>query len=166
MTSRCEKTPGSAPTRWCGATAAAGFTMIEVVVVLVILSLALALVIGYGAPARSGLDLRGSAAALASGLRLARSEAILNNRAVVFDLDLAGHRFHSGSGPVRHLPPSLAIELLTISGERRSANAGDIRFNPDGSSSGGRISLADGRRKIMVGVDWLTGRVSIADASR
>jgi general secretion pathway protein H len=126
----------------------------------------MALVVGYKSPVSSGLDLRGSAAALASGLRLARSEAILNDRAVVFGLDLAGHRFQPGSGPARQLPPSLAIELLTVSGERRDGHTGDIRFNPDGSSTGGRISLADGGRKIMVGVDWLTGRVSIADAPR
>ena len=165
MTSPCEKTPGLAEARWCGA-AACGFTLIEMFVVLAILGFALVLVVGYGAPVGRGLDLRGSAATLASGLRLARSEAILNNRAVVFDLDLAGHRFRPGSGAVRQLPPRLVIELLTISGERRNAHTGDIRFNPDGSSTGGRISLADGGHKIMVGVDWLTGRVSIADASR
>ncbi len=143
-----------------------GFTLIEVFVVLAILGLALALVVGYGSPVGSGIDLRGSAAALASGLRLARSEAILHNRAVSFDLDLAGRRYRSGSGKVHQLPPSLAIELLTIAGERRNADTGYIRFNPDGSSSGGRISLASGGRKIMVGVEWLTGRVSIADAAR
>jgi len=53
--------------------------------------------------------------------------------------------------------------LLTISGEALNGREGDIRFNPDGSSTGGRISLADGRRRIGVGVDWLTGRVSVAD---
>ena len=72
----------------------------EMFVVLAILGFALVLVVGYGAPVGRGLDLRGSAATLASGLRLARSEAILNNRAVVFDLDLAGHRFRPGSGAV------------------------------------------------------------------
>jgi general secretion pathway protein H len=67
---------------------------------------------------------------------------------------------------VQQLPASLAIELLTVSGEQRSGQIGDIDFQPDGSSSGGRISLVDGRRTMMVGVDWLTGRVSIADATR
>jgi general secretion pathway protein H len=165
MTSPCEKKPGCAAAKWCGARAA-GFTLIEVVVVLAILGFAMALVVGYKSPVSRGLDLRGSAAALASGLRLARSEAILNNRPITFDLDLAGHRYRPGSGKVHQLPPSLAIELLTISGERRKGDTGDIRFNPDGSSSGGRISLADGGHTIMVGVDWLTGRVSIADAGR
>jgi general secretion pathway protein H len=163
MTSPCKKQPGPTAARVCGA-GAAGFTLIEVFVVLAILGFALVLVAGYGAPVGRGLDLRGSAAALASGLRMARSEAILSNRSVIFDIDLAGHRFRPGSGPVRQLPPRLAIELLTISGERRNGHTGDIRFNPDGSSSGGRISLVDGGHAIMVGVDWLTGRVSIADA--
>ena len=156
---RCERKPLGA------AASAAGFTLIEMFVVLAILGFALAMVARYAALPRSGLDLRGSAGAVASGLRLARSEAILRNHSVAFDLDLAGHRFRSGSGKVQPLPPRLAIELLTISGERRKGNAGDIRFNPDGSSSGGRISLADGGRKIMIGVDWLTGRVSVADAA-
>jgi general secretion pathway protein H len=165
MTWPSERPPGRVVATWCDARAL-GFTLIELLVVLAILGFALALVVGYGSPVSRGLDTRGSAAALASGLRLSRSEAILNNRAVIFDLDSAGHWFRPGSGPVQQLPPSLAIELLTISGARRNGHTGDIRFNPDGSSSGGRIWLADGRRKIVVGVDWLTGRVSIADASR
>ncbi len=164
MTWPSERKPGRTGATWCGARASA-FTVIELLVVLAILGFALALVVGYGSPASRGLDLRGSAAAVASGLRLTRSEAIVNNRAAAFGLDQAGHRFRPGSGPVQQLPPSLAIELLTVGGERKG-HVGDIRFNPDGSSSGGRIWLADGGRKIMVGVDWLTGRVSIADASR
>jgi general secretion pathway protein H len=52
---------------------------------------------------------------------------------------------------------------LTIAGERGSRAVGAIRFNPDGSSTGGRIVLADGNRKVAVGVEWLSGRVSVAD---
>jgi len=97
------------------------------------------------------------------GLRLARSEAILSNRPVVLDLDLAGHRYRVGTGTPRFLPVGLSLELVTIAGEVLNAREGVIRFNPDGSSTGGRISLADGRRRVGVGVDWLTGRVSVAD---
>ena len=141
----------------------AGFTLIEVIVSLAILGFALVLVAGYKPPWSSGLGVKGTASELASGLRLARSEAITSNRPVVFDLDVTGHLYRIGKGAPRRLPANLSIELLTITGEKRGANIGDIRFNPDGSSTGGRIALADGVRRVAVGVDWLTGRVSVAD---
>ena len=140
-----------------------GFTLIEVIVTLAILGFALILVAGYKPPWSSGLGLRGTASELASGLRLARSEAIASNRQVRFDLDVTGHVYRVGAGAARRLPANLSVELLTITGEKRGASAGDIRFNPDGSSTGGRIALADGARRVAVGVDWLTGRVSVAD---
>src|SRR5260370_20890812 len=140
-----------------------GFTLIEVIVVLAILGLALVLVVGYKPPWSSGLGLKGTAAELASGLRLARSEAIASNRSVVLDLDLIGHRYRVGTGAERRLPGNVSIELLTIAGEREGAGTGDIRFNPDGSSTGGRIALGDGRQRLAIGVDWLTGRISVAD---
>jgi general secretion pathway protein H len=141
----------------------AGFTLIEVVVTLAILGLALVLVASYKPPWSSGLGLKGTASELASGLRLARSEAIASNRPVRFDLDVIGHVYRVGTGADRRLPANLSIELLTITGENRRASVGDIRFNPDGSSTGGRIILAEGTRRTAVGVDWLTGRVSVAD---
>jgi general secretion pathway protein H len=141
-----------------------GFTLIELLVVLAISSLALVLIIGYRPPWSRGLGLQATAAELAAGLRLARSEAIFSNRQVLFDLDTVSHRYRVGSAAVKQLPADLSIELLTISGEARKPGEGDIRFNPDGSSTGGRISLVDGRRKVAVGVEWLTGRVSVADA--
>jgi general secretion pathway protein H len=140
-----------------------GFTLIELLVALAVLGLALVLIAGYKPPWSRGLGLRATAAELAAGLRLARSEAIVNNRPVAFDIDLVGHRYRVGTGTPRGLPADLSLELLTISGEALNGREGDIRFNPDGSSTGGRISLADGRRRIGVGVDWLTGRVSVAD---
>ena len=142
---------------------AGGFTLIEVIVTLAILGFALVLVTGYKAPWSSTIGLKGAAAELTSGLRLARSEAIVSNRSVPFDLDVLKHQYRVGTGTVHGLPGHLAIELLTIAGEKRDAGVGDIHFNPDGSSTGGRITLADGRRRMAVGVDWLTGRVTVAD---
>ena len=165
MTSQCER---ELPRCRLGSTVMCcarrgGFTLIEVLVTLAILSLALVLIAGYKPPWSRGLGIDATAAELAAGLRLARSEAILGNRPVVFDLDLIGHRYRVGAGAPRLLPAALSLKLLTVSGEARNQGEGDIRFNPDGSSTGGRISLTDGQRRIGVGVDWLTGRVSVAD---
>ena len=148
---------------WRDLNRCSGFTLIEVIVTLAILGFALVLVAGYKPPWSSGLGLKGTASELASGLRLARSEAITSNRPVAFDLDVAGHLYRIGKAAPRRLPANLSIELLTITGEGRGANIADIRFNPDGSSTGGRIVLAEGTRRTAVGVDWLTGRVSVAD---
>ena len=164
MILRCKPELGPPPgwTNPCSGRAG-GFTLIELLVSLAILGLALSLIAGYKPPWSRGLGLQAIAGELAAGLRLARSEAILSNRPVLFDLDLIGHRYRIGTGTPRGLPADLSLELLTISGEALNGREGDIRFNPDGSSTGGRTSLADGRRRIGVGVDWLTGRVSVAD---
>ncbi len=140
-----------------------GFTLIELLVVLAVLGFALTLIIGYRPPWSTGLSMRGTANELASGLRLARSEAISTNRPVVLELDLANHQYRVGGKVARSLPPALTMELSTLVSERRNATAGRIRFNPDGSSTGGRITMTDGKGTLAVGVDWLSGRVSIGD---
>lgn len=141
----------------------AGFTLIEVIVVFAILGLALALIVGYKPPWSSGLGTRAAAGQLASALRLARSEAISRDVPVSVTIDVAAHRYRVGQEPDRQLPSTLTMELLSVAGERRTAVESAIRFNPDGSSTGGRITVGDAVRKVAVGVDWLTGRVSIGD---
>jgi len=141
----------------------AGFTLIEMIVVIAVLGFALALIVGFRPPWSRGLEIDTAAAELAAQLRLARSQAIAGNRAVAVEFDLAGHRYRAGGGAVRPFPAKLAVELLTIAGERHGADIGDIRFHPDGSSTGGRIVLADRTRRVAIGVDWLTGRIGVAD---
>jgi general secretion pathway protein H len=137
---------------------------LEILVVLAIVGFALVLVVGYRPPWSRSFALDTVAAELGAELRLVRSQAIAENRPVALELDLKGHRYRVGSGSPRPLPASLSIEVLTIAGQREDAKVGSIRFNPDGSSTGGRIVLAEGPRRVAVGVDWLTGRVSVADA--
>src|SRR5438034_11451726 len=106
MISQCE--PGSReprPNRY------SGFTLIELLVALAILGLALALIAGYKPPWSRGLGIEATAAELAAGLRLARSEAIVTDRPVTFDLDLVGHRYRVGVRAPRRLPADLSIEV-------------------------------------------------------
>jgi prepilin-type N-terminal cleavage/methylation domain-containing protein len=71
-----------------GRPAAAPFTLIEIMVTLVILGFALVLITGYRPLWSSALSLQDTAAELASGLRLARSQ---DNRPAVFAVDVAAH---------------------------------------------------------------------------
>jgi general secretion pathway protein H len=142
---------------------AGGFTLIEILVVLAVLGFALALIAAHKAPWSAALGLDGTAAELAQQLRLARAEAIARDRPVAFVLDLAHHAYRVGDGPAHPLPAHLAVQMLTIAGEELAPGAAAIRFNPDGSATGGRISLSADHRRIAVGVDWLTGRVRVAE---
>ncbi|HWD59054.1 MAG TPA: GspH/FimT family pseudopilin [Stellaceae bacterium] len=141
----------------------AGFTLLEMIVVVAILGLALILIVGYRPPWSGGLGVRGAASKLASTLRLARSEAIARDTPVSVAIDVASRRYRVGEGPVQALPPSLKVEFLTLASNRNATNSGVLRFYPDGSSTGGRVTVGDGAHTLVVGVDWLNGRVSIGD---
>src|ERR1700692_1208985 len=120
----------------------AGFTLIEMIVVLAILGMTLVLITAYRSPRSQTLSTDGAASQLAADLRLARSQAIAGNRPVLVSVDLPGHQYRVGTGGVRLIPGELHIELLTIANERQSERVADIRFNPDGSSTGDALALA------------------------
>ncbi|MBV9784140.1 MAG: GspH/FimT family pseudopilin [Acidisphaera sp.] len=144
--------------------AEAGFTLIEMIVVLVILGLALGLVVARGPMRSRGMQAAAAASDVAQALRLARTRAIAGDRQVEFTVDLAQHSFRVDGGPPHLLPPSLGVSAIAASGQTLGQRFAGIRFDPDGGSSGGRIELVEGRRRLQVGVDWFTGRVRIADA--
>jgi hypothetical protein len=61
------------------------------------------------------------------------------------------------------LAPQIAIAVTSAATEVIGPTRAAIRFLGDGSATGGQIALSDGRRGATVAVDWLTGRVSIAE---
>ena len=111
-----------------------------------------------------GVQLKGAARELASGLRFARDRAITRQQETTLGLNLE-EKVYRVTGRERSypLPDELKIELFTVRSEQSGDNAGAIRFFPDGSSTGGRITLAAGGSEYEVDVDWLTGRVKILD---
>ena len=101
---------------------------------------------------------------LASGLRLARSEAVAQRRETFLVIDLAGRRFKVDRDAREYpLPKNIELKLYTAQKDLVDEKTGSIRFYPDGGSNGGRITLGAGERKYEVDVDWLTGRVAILD---
>ncbi len=139
-----------------------GFTLIEILVVLAIMGLTLTIFLTQGTTRHPATDLRAAANGIASGLRLARSQAIATDRPTVFVLDLADHAWRIGDTPPRPFAGGLAMTVTTVGGAAGN-RAAAIGFAPDGSSTGGRIDLAAGQRQATVDIDWLTGRVSVID---
>jgi len=143
---------------------AAGFTLLEVILVLVIGVAAYALILTVPMRGSSSADLKAAARTLAAGLRHAQTMAMATRRDSALTVDVESREFTvAGDSSVRQLPKDLEIKLYTAQTEVTSERRGAIRFYPDGSSTGGRITVASGERKYLVDVDWLTGRVSITD---
>lgn len=144
--------------------AARGFTLLEVILVLVIAGVMMAVVLGFPLRSASAGDLKAAARALASGLRQAQTIAITTRKDATLTLDLESREFRvNGDGEVRKVSDRLDLKLFTAQQEVQSERVGSIRFYPDGSSTGGRITVAAGERKYLVDVDWITGRVTISD---
>ena len=135
----------------------AGFTLIEVTVVLAILGFVGGLVLGRGPPRSAALELRAASATVVQMMKAARTRAIATNRRVTVAFTNPPAVQVSGAS-ARLLPPGIALSVTATA----DLPAG-IEFLPDGSSSGGRVELSGGGRRVAVGVDWITGRVSIAD---
>ncbi len=141
-----------------------GFTLLELLVVLVIAVGVMGLVI----PRLSGLSgttqLKSSARQLAAGLRSARNQAVSKQQEAVLKLDLEKHQFSvSGRSRQVSLGKNIQLKLYTAQSEQIDQTSGNVRFFPDGSSTGGHITLSTQRIAYRVDVDWLTGRIKIQD---
>lgn len=140
-----------------------GFTLIEMLVVIAIMGLVMVLVTTSHVSISPSVHARSAAEAISAALRHARSEAVRRDRAMQFTVDLAHRSYRSGDAPAEMLPADVSLALLSSADETAGPSAGRIHFNPDGSSSGGRIAISGNGRTWWIGVDWLSGRVSIVE---
>jgi general secretion pathway protein H len=142
----------------------AGLSLLELLIVLMIMGIVAALTLPVLGGGVSTTRLKSAAREVAAGLRLARSEAVANRRETVLTLDLAQRTFRVDRDPRTHaLPHDIELKLYTAQSDLVSESAGSVRFFPDGGSTGGRVTLAAGERKFDIDIDWLTGRVAIAE---
>jgi len=144
---------------------AKGFTLIELLVVLLIMSLLLVAAPIAFDRVLPGLQVRSDARDVANVLREARSRAINGNREVTVTVDVEGrsYRLDGDGGQPQSFSDGIAVTLKTAESEVTGPDTGRIRFFPDGTSTGGLVRLDRQGRVYEIEVDWLYGRVRVAE---
>ena len=139
-----------------------GFTLLEILLVLFLMGMAYALAVPMIGSGAVTLELKGATRQLAAGLRKARGIAIAQRDEATLTIDVGQRRFAlSGDSKIYPLPQNIEIDLFTAQSEQLEEKVGNIRFFPDGTSTGGRITLTAKGSSFAVDVDWLTGKVII-----
>ena len=141
-----------------------GFTLLELLVVLFIMVLGFAVV---GINLSSGNDATGLKAAardMVSALRYARGQALMSHQEATVTVDLSDNSYTvSGRDKVYPIPKAIAVTVVTAQSELTGNGLANLRFFPDGSSTGGRITLEQGKAAWEININWLTGQIKLDD---
>lgn len=110
---------------------------------------------------RANGDLQTIGRTLVSDLRYVRSRALIGSTDTALTIDVSkGIYFSDQTSIKRTLPEKISI-VITIDEQDITGSQGKIVFYPDGSSSGGNISLKTANNELHVVTTWLNGHVSL-----
>jgi general secretion pathway protein H len=138
-----------------------GFTLIEMLAVIVLLAIGAALT-AVSLHGRSRGQLQAAAQSVAAGLRDTRTRAMATGKPQWFTLDLRAHSFTVPGRSPRGLPADATLRATSAATADSQSGVARIGYFPDGSSSGGHITLSARQRSLRVDVDWLTGAVTVS----
>ena len=140
---------------------AGGFTLFEMLAVILLVGIAAAAVSVSVTQGLRGARVAAASGELAAALRATRAQTIVKGQEQHFDVDTRAATDRGADGLEVHLPGGLAVAITSAREDLVGATTGRIRFFPDGSSTGGHVTLQQGQRRWQVDVGWLTGAVSV-----
>lgn len=139
-----------------------GFTLIETLVVLGILILLLTIVPPYFPNAIDNSKLKAASRTLFNELKTIRHNAISEQKEKRLIIDIENKQYIINKKQKKlDIPKDTELKVVTAKTELEEDNKGAIRFYPDGSSTGGQITLSRKEHVYTIDVNWLTGKVSV-----
>ena len=131
---------------------------------IVVIAMAAAVVAPNIGSGNQTASLNATAREIASALRFARGHALTHRKEAVFLVNLEENSYQlTDKKKVFKMTKDIAVILDIAQSQIIDEDHGGIRFFPDGSSTGGRITLELGENKRQIDVNWLTGQVEIDD---
>jgi prepilin-type N-terminal cleavage/methylation domain-containing protein len=136
---------------------ARGFTLLELIVTLVVVAVAVGLVAPAIGRSTETLRARAEVAGFSATFRHAREQAITTRQAFTVLVDPRGHLLTVTTGEDEVRWTRALSKRVEIRADTPSSLA--VRFEPQGTSSGGDFHLVSGKIAYRVTVDAVTGRV-------
>lgn len=138
--------------------------MIEMMIVMVIVALGFAVIAANFSSGQDGAKIKAAARDIVSALRFARGEALMNHEQTTVDFNLEDNTYTvSHRDKVYSIPEGIEVSVVTAESELTGQAQGAIRFFADGSSTGGRVTLARETAKWQIDINWLTGAAELSD---
>lgn len=139
----------------------AGFSLLELMVAFAIAALLVGLATPGAMRMYESMQYRSAVTDITAALATARYSAITRGQSVDVELNPEEHEFRVSGQSLKSISES--IELTAIAAAELSSDdqIAVIRFYPDGSSSGGNLSLQRSNGAgTRLDIDWLLGRVT------
>lgn len=141
----------------------AGFSLLEIMIALVILALAMGVVGVAFVRSSAGFRFDTATQDLALSLREAQARALRSGREVAVAIDVEGHRYQLAQDTSVALPEGAGVRVISAGEVMGPGRDPIFVFSPDGSSTGGKITLSEQDRSATISVDWLTGSIGVVN---
>lgn len=133
----------------------------EMIAVIVLIAIALTAVSMSFSKNIESAKVRAASRDLVAALRYTRGQAIVKGQQETLELNLQDNTYQAPRKSVAQLPKNMTLRLTTAAQEQTDEGSGRIRFFPDGSSTGGHISILKEQQEWRINVGWLTGEVTL-----
>lgn len=148
------------PTSATGTERHRGFTLIELVVVLALGAMVLLVLSPRLEALLDAVRYRSVVQDTLRTLERARMQAVIQGQRSVVSVDVAQRQLLVAGQPVLSLPEAVELDVTGVADLSQAQPS--LFFEPDGSASGGRLTLSTGGRVSRIELDWLTGQITFS----